>query len=62
MTIPDPQFDLYELVTLHLNGKQYQGKITKRLFDPDEEYWSYQFNGVKELFTASVLSSRGTND
>jgi len=54
-----PKFELYEIVHLEWNGKDYKAKITRQLFDNQDGLWLYELNGNnKKLFPEDAISDR----
>lgn len=58
LTIPAPKFEQYQFVTLHWNGQDLKTKIVSRIYNLDEEIWSYGVSGSSGLYWSQSLSAR----
>lgn len=58
ISIPAPQFEQYELVTLHWNDKTHSTKIIRRCFNADCASWEYETTvGQPRLYPEGSLEA-----
>ena len=59
ISISAPQFEQYQMVTLHWNDEEYPTKIVRRWFDADDGCWSYETTvDQPRLYPEDVLEAR----
>ncbi len=58
ITIPAPQFELFEFIVLCWNDQEHHTKVTRRWLDLDDGCWWYQVQGLEQLFPEDALGPR----
>lgn len=53
--VDKPEFRLYQLVIVHLNGVQHVTEILQRCYDVDQAQWVYRVRGLDGLYPAEII-------